>query len=267
MLKLALALLFFSHFWGGFFSSPFSLADDWIEYEKGDKLELLPNELHPTQFMFSQLEVDFKIKELKKIMADQGEKGVVGYLKNHRGDVIVGPKNQMWLVDGHHHALALESLRRKDRRFKNISYYVKVVKEWNELSSQKFEQAMKLGNKKGESGTDPFVYLKDSKGRHRSFKSLPKELSAMTDSPWRSLVWLLKEQGAIEKMEDIPYWEFRVAEYLQKNMRIPAKMDKSAYQKAVKEALSLIQNAKDDSFPGFKRLEIDKCGNILRKIS
>lgn len=237
-----------------------------IEYEKGEKIKVSPTLLHPTQFLFSELEVNFKIKELKEIMTEEGEEGVVEFLKDHRGQVVVGPQNKMWIVDGHHLALALDVLRKRDDRFKSINVYLKILHEWNELSPKEFEKAMKLGNKHGEDGDYPLVYLKDNRGREQSFGKLPKKLSSMKDSPYRSLVWLLKEVNAIEELKEVPYQEFIVAEYLQKHIKLPSKMTKKAYDQALNQALDLIRDSDEDAFPGYKKVGQNSCARMMKKI-
>lgn len=246
---------------GGFLS-----RGELVEYEKGEKLKINPGFLHPSQFLYSRLEVESKVKELRKLMTEEGEEAVIDFLKDHRGQVVVGPKNQMWVVDGHHHARALEILKKSDSRFKGISFYAKVLHEWNELSSKEFEKAMKLGNKHGDEESSPLVYLKDQNGRTKSFSQLPRKLSSMKDWPYRSLVWLLKEEGMIEEVEDIPFQEFIVAEYLKNHIKLPSKMTKAAYRKALQEAIDVIQEADEGSFPGRKKIAKSRCGKILTNL-
>lgn len=239
---------------------------DSIEYEKGEKLKVNPSFLRPTQFLFSQLEVNFRIKHLKQLMAEEGEEAVIEFLKDHRGQVVVGPRNRLWLVDGHHRARALEALRKTDSRFKQIEFYAKVIREWNELAPSEFEKAMKLGNKHGESDETPYVYLKDAKGRTQSFKKLPQKLSSMKDFPYRGLAWMLKEAGVVEDKEEIPFQEFLVAEYLQKHIKLPSKMTQKAYDRAFQEAVKVIEEAEEGDFPGFKKLSRSVCAKILKQI-
>ena len=118
-------------------------------------------------------------------MDKKGMEGVIHFLNNEKGQVVVGPKNKMWIVDGHHHARALEILRKEDSRFSGVRFTAKVRNEWNELTPAEFEAAMKVGNKKSEPGEYSYVYLKDQKGRSRSFKALPKKLSSLKDFPWQ----------------------------------------------------------------------------------
>ena len=238
-----------------------------VEYEKGEKLKVNPGALHPTQFLYSRLEVESKFKALQKLMTEEGEEAVIDFLKEHRGQVVVGPKNQMWLVDGHHHARALEMLKKSDSRFKGISFYARVLHEWNELTSKEFEKAMKLGNKHGDEDSAPLVYLKDQNGRIKSFSQLPRKLSSMKDWPYRSLVWLLKEEGFIDEVESVPFQEFIVAEYLKDHIKLPSKMTQAAYRKALKEAIDVIQDADEDSFPGRKKITSSRCGKILKNLN
>lgn len=236
------------------------------EYEKGDKIKTDPWLLRPTQFLFSQLEVDFRIKQLKALMTEDGKDAVVEFLKDHRGQVVVGPNKQLWLVDGHHRARALESLIKTDSRFKELPFYAKVIREWDELSPTEFEKAMKLGNKHGQVGEAPYVYLKDANGKTQSFKKLPKRLSSLKDFPYRGLAWMLKNEGLIEENEEIPFQEFLVAEYLQKHIKLPAKMTPKAYKKAFQEAVRLIEESEEGDFPGYKKLSKSACARILRQI-
>jgi hypothetical protein len=245
---------------------PSHLFSDETEYDKGDVLKLSPAFLHPTQFLYGRLEVEDKIKELKEIMDSEGEEGVTDFLKAESGEVVIGPKNSKWLVDGHHQARALEILRESDPRFRHIPFYAEVKKEWNELTPKEFEKAMKLGNKKGKEGRPAFVYLQDEKGRLRSFSELPRKLSAMKDFPWRSLVWLLKKEKVIEPTEKIPYQEFFLAEFLRKKIHFPSKLTPKAYERALEAAIELIENTPEEKLSGFKKVSARTCAKILKSI-
>jgi len=247
-----------------FISSP--LFSDDTEYDKGDVLKLSPTFLHPTQFLYGRLEVEDKVKELKDIMDNEGEEGVTDFLKAESGEVVIGPKNSKWLVDGHHQARALEILRDSDPRFRHISFYAEVKKEWNELTPKEFEKAMKLGNKKGKEGKPAYVYLQDEKGRLRSFSELPKKLASMKDFPWRSLVWLLKKEQVIEPTEKIPYQEFFLAEFLRKKIHFPSKLTQKAYERALEKAIELIETTPEENLSGFKKVSARSCAKILRAI-
>ncbi|MFM8316095.1 MAG: ParB-like protein [Deltaproteobacteria bacterium] len=236
------------------------------DYEKGEKTKVNPSSLHPTQFLYGSLEVKAKMEAMQEIMADEGEEGVKEYLKENRGMVVIGPKGVMWLVDGHHHAKALDSLRKTDSDFSDIQFYIKVEKVWDDLTQTEFEKAMKEGNKKGKKGEPPFVYLRDENGRMRSFSALPKKLSSMQDFPWRSLVWLLKEREVIETIEEIPFQEFKLAEYLQKHMKLPETMSSKAYDRAVREAIPVLRKAPSKVLAGFELASKRVCDKILSKI-
>lgn len=246
------------------FSQP--LFSDDIEYDKGDIIKISPSLLHPTQFLYGRLEVDDKIAELKGVMDEKGYEGVIRFLRDKKGEVVIGPQNRKWLVDGHHQARALEILRQSDPRFKGVPFYVEVKKEWNELSPKEFEKAMKLGNKKGKEGKPAFVYLLDNKGRVRSFSELPKKLSSMRDFPWRSLVWLLKKEEIIEPQEEIPYQEFFLAETLRKKIHFPSKLTPKAYERALEEAIKIIEDTPEEKLSGFKKVSAKACANILKTI-
>ena len=249
---------------GGFFSFP-SFCDE-KEYEKGEVLAINPQFLHPTQAIYGRLEVESYIKTLKDLMNDEGVEAVRDYFKKKSGKIIIGPQNSKWLVDGHHHAKALDGLIKSDKRFRNISFYVEVIKEWNELTPKEFEQAMKNGNKKGESGTPPFVYLKDLKGRTKSFNSLPKRLSSLKDSPFRSVVWLLKKEGIIQKSDDLPFQEFVVADYLRKHIKITPTLTPKDYERILKEAIVWIKKADKSDLPGFIKKPASQCVKVLENI-
>jgi len=241
--------------------------DDLYEYSKGEIVLVNPSSLHPTQFLYSKLEVDNKVKQLKRIMAKKGPEGVKDFLEDKKGEVVVGPKNRMWLVDGHHQARALEILRKTDPRFADIVFVVEVRNEWNEMTLKEFEAAMKAGNKKLKPGEPHYVYLRDQKGKIRDFKSLPRRLSSMKDFPWRSLVWMLKERGIIDVSERFPFQEFYLAQELRKKIPLPSKMSQKGYEKAFERSVEIIGKLNDDKLFGFEIISTHKCARILRRVN
>ncbi|MSP19695.1 MAG: hypothetical protein EXR74_09010 [Bdellovibrionales bacterium] len=249
---------------GCFFS--FSSFCDEKEYEKGEVLAINPQFLHPTQAIYGRIEVEWYIKNLKDLMNDEGVEAVRDYFKKKSGKIIIGPKNSKWLVDGHHHAKALDVLIKSDKRFRDISFYVEVIKEWNELTAKEFEQAMKKGNKKGETGTSAFVYLKDLKGMTKSFNSLPKRLSSLKDSPFRSVVWILKKEGIIEESDNVPFQEFVVADYLRKHIKITPALTPKDYERILKEAIVWIKKADKSDLPGFIKKTTSQCVKVLETL-
>lgn len=245
-----------------------ALADGGLyEYSKGEIVKLNPSEFHPTQFIYSKLEVSSKVSQLKKIMAEKGVEGVERFLEDKRGEVVVGPSNKMWLIDGHHQARALEILRSSEPSFAKIKFEVEVRNEWNELSAKEFAAAMKAGNKKGKQGEESYVYLKDAKGKTRDFKQLPKKLSAMKDFPWRGLVWLLKQRDVIESAEHFLFQEFFLAEELRKKIPLPSRMTNRQYEQAFKKAVEVIENLGEDKRFGFEMVSQSECVKILRRFS
>jgi hypothetical protein len=241
--------------------------DDIYEYSKGEIILLNPSSLHPTQFLYSKLEVDSKVKELKGIMDTGGPEGVKRFLDEKKGEVVVGPRNKMWLVDGHHQAKALESLLKSDPRFAGLYFVVEVRNEWNELTSQEFEAAMKAGNKKLKSDEPSYVYLRDQNGKIRSFKSLPRRLSSLKDYPWRSLVWMLKERDVIDFVERFPFQEFYLAEELRKKIPLPSKMTPKSYEKAFKRSVEVVGELDEDKLFGFEVMSDTDCARILKRVN
>src|SRR5437868_5177467 len=61
-----------------------------------DKISIL--QLRPTQFVLGMHEVDFKISHMKKMT----KKELATYRKTHVVPIVLGPKNQMYLIDHHH---------------------------------------------------------------------------------------------------------------------------------------------------------------------
>ncbi|MCM2278591.1 MAG: ParB/Srx family N-terminal domain-containing protein [Oligoflexia bacterium] len=208
LLALALALT-----WG------FPEASAGKELEKVEVLEL-----HPTQFNVGLREVDIRSEAIRAVKDEP--KKLKKLLKDQPAMVVKGPGGKLYLVDGHHftRALAEEGIEKT---------YVEVVKDWSELPVDEFWAKME---KKA------WVYWRDQGGPPRGFDELPATVRGLTDDPYRSLAWLVREAGGYRN-EDAPFQEFAWADYFREHQVPPD---------SVPEAIELIRRQQPSHLPGYR---------------
>lgn len=223
-----------------------------------DRLKVDVFKVHPTQSMVGSREV-LKIKQEMRVLLEEGPKELKAFLKEEIGEIVKGPHQTLWLVDGHHHAKALLELKNEDAGFGSFDFFGEVIEDWSALSDKDFELAMR----KGQNGK-PYVYLKDSAGQTVPFANLPPSLETLTDFPMRTVAWLLRKAGAIKKLNDYPFQDFVVASLLVGSVEVKSPGDDAAYLVATRKALEILDEASPASFPGLKPFEASDIDSMLR---
>ena len=107
---------------------------------------------------------------------------------------------KLWMVDRHHRLRALLEI---DPAVTTYGYVI------HDLNSETREEALQSLQKQG------WLYLQDGRGNGPwPASNLPYTLLGLQDDPYRSLVWKLKQEGAIKPQPLIPYHEFRWGHWL-----------------------------------------------------
>lgn len=195
--------------------------------KQGERCRVKVKDIHPLQFAYGEYNVQEKISDLKSV----GEKKQEKFLKENRINVVISPKGEIYLVDGHHHTLAADRLGVKNM-------YAEVLKNFEGKSQSEFEQELK---------DRKWVRLSSATGEAREFKDLPTNIKGLKDDPYRSLAWALVSSDAVEKTK-VPFSEFIWADYLR--TRINPWRSKEEWREAVKAAMQLALDPTGDDLPG-----------------
>ena len=186
--------------------------------------------LRPCQFVLGMREVEAKIQKMRKMTARK----LADYARAHVIPVVVGPHEDLYVIDHHHFARACWELDFG-------GYEVDVLKDLSDLQESKFWNEMVRRD---------WVYLNDQFGfGPHSPSALPVDIRCLADDPFRSLVWEVIEQGAIQKAKT-PFFEFKWAAFFRLNLDVRLH-SKSNFRSAVEQAVKLARSKASDHLPGF----------------
>lgn len=184
----------------------------------------------PTQSSVGMYEVESKVHDLKKLM--KHPKRLNKYLEQNPIPVVIGPQDELYIIDHHHLARALDELGIP-------KCYYAVVADRSQLNPTDFWYFMQ--EKK-------WVYLTDQNGKTIPLAHLPTEVSALQNDPYRSLAWLVREAGGYEKVAK-PFAEFEWADFFRERIRISE--DPKTIKNALDEALALAHSDAASELPGY----------------
>jgi hypothetical protein len=210
------------------------LARDVVEFEPslpaGTLCRVPIEKVHPTQFAVGYWEVNQRAAEI----ARQSRKKLETYLKEHLALLVVGPGGTPYLVDGHHLCMAVL----KTGRDKTVE--ARVEANWRDLPAAEFWSKMRKSN---------YVYPYDNQGRGPlDVEKLPQKVSELTDDPYRSLAWVVRERGGFQKTT-ASFSEFQWANFFRKRIEIGPKLED--FKRAVDTALQISHTAAAKGLPGY----------------
>ena len=185
-------------------------------------------DLRPTQITVGMREVAAKRSAWR---AKAGDKGAE-FLGQHMIPVVLGPKDQCFIIDHHHLARAL-----RDEGVKSI--LVTVVAKLSRLEAEAFWFV--LDNR---GWMHPF----DAKGRRRGYEDIPKSVDGLVDDPFRSLAGELRRLGGVAK-DTTPFSEFLWADFLRR--RTKRATIEADFAAALQWALKLAKSQEADYLPGW----------------
>lgn len=196
----------------------------------GTKCLIDPAVLRPTQSTVGMREVEMRIEKMKGWPAKKCER----LLREKTAPIVVGPGNEVYLLDHHHLArLLLES------RIMPLMY-AEIRGNCAALSEQDFWTTMKERK---------WVYLFDETGHPLSDPSqLPKRIMDLRDDAYRSLSWLVRERNGYKQV-DVPHLEFLWANFFRSRINIQA--GKAGYAQALSAAMRICHSPEAKDLPGY----------------
>ncbi len=192
--------------------------------------EIAVNRLRPTQITVGMVEVHDKIKHLKEVRDHPHH--LKEFLAGHPIPVVEGPEEKYYVVDHHHLGRAMWEANVDGASLEVIANLAKLAGEgfWNEMDRQKW------------------VHPYDDQGRKKHFEEIPHHLRQLLDDPYRSLAAYVRNAGGYDKTQK-PFAEFVWADFFR--TRIPAKLVKDDFDKAIQQALAYAGSAAAAKMPGY----------------
>ena len=184
--------------------------------------------LRPTQITVGMREVEAKRKNWR----NHPDRKKPDFLGNHLIPVIWGPRDQRYIIDHHHLALALHR-----ERVKEVA--TTVVADLRGMPRDAFWTFL---DNRG------WLHPYDEDGKRRSYKDLPKRISDLIDDPFRSLAGELRLCGGFAK-DTTPFSEFLWADFLRR--RIKRRRVKEDFTEALAAAIKLAKSADSAYLPGW----------------
>ena len=184
--------------------------------------------LRPTQLTVGMREVEAK----RRSWRHHADRKKPEFLGRHLVPVILGPKEQAYVIDHHHLALALH-------REGVTEVATTVVADLHDLLRDAFW--IYLDNR-------GWLHPYDAEGRRRGYKSIPKRLTQMVDDPFRSLAGELRLRGGFAK-DTTPFSEFLWADFLRRRIKRRAVEEK--FSKALEMAYGLAKSTEASYLPGW----------------
>jgi hypothetical protein len=182
--------------------------------------------LRPTQLTVGLIEVDGKRQDWRS----NKKKGQ--FLGHHMIPVVIGPRNEHYVVDHHHLARAL-----LDEGQDEI-----LVQEIANLSSLSRENFWRFLDYRA------WVHPFDEKGTRQPFSAIPKKISQLKDDPFRSLAGAVRTAGGYAK-EAQPFMEFVWADYFRRSFK--ASDIRKHWDTTLKEAVTLAHDRDAHFMPGW----------------
>jgi hypothetical protein len=146
---------------------------------------------------------------------------------------VVGPDNEIYIVDHHHLCRALWSIGRKN------AVLGKELADWSDMEIKDFWKRM---DKNG------YCWAIDSDGHRRPYSAIPKHVRELTDNVWRSLARAVR--GHAFSNEDTPFQEFIWGDYFRTFMS--QRLLEQDFDLAKRVATSVAHLPEAEDLPGYK---------------
>lgn len=193
------------------------------------------DELHPTQFVLGRLSIGPKTAKVEE-MEKKGK--MENYLKKKSAPAIIGPDGLFYITDRHHTSYSILNSK-LNNKYKKL--YIKVIKNWSNLSYQEFSKKMTTHN---------YAWLRDENHNLRNFEDLPKHINNLGDDPYRSLAWLVRENGGFKKA-GVSFQEFYWGMFFKLQGIKLKSSSESAVKAVLNQALRLAHSKKASHLPGY----------------
>jgi hypothetical protein len=183
--------------------------------------------LRPTQITVGMAEVQVKRREWQTHSSKHG----AAYLGHHVVPCVRGPKDNLWLVDHHHLALALHLEGQEE-------VLVSIIADLAHLTKERFLTFMDNRN---------WLHPYDEEGKRCTYVALPKSVQKLRDDPYRSLAGMVRGAGGYSK-DTTPYAEFLWADYFRDRVSLKAS---EISDKSLNKALALAHEHDASYLPGW----------------
>lgn len=190
-------------------------------------LLIAPAKLRPTQMTVGKAEVASKRAEWEKL----GKKKRKELLAAHWFPGVLGPKQNVYIVDHHHLGLAL-----LEEGVKKVP--VMIQRDFSWLEPDVFWRTMEYNR---------WAHPYDEHGRRNEYASIPGNLAKMTDDPYRTLAMRVRVAGGCAK-DALPYSEFLWADFYRRRLKLPGG---NIGAKALQQALLLAHSHEAAYLPGW----------------
>jgi len=170
----------------------------------GEVCSLTPEDVKPSQFSFGAVEVRCKIDRFESMTDSQ----LKAYLEDpaRRVEIIIGPNDKYYLLDGHHMSRALLDA---DVPNKLKVIQCNVVENWSSKTQEEFWELMLNEHKLwlfDENGIAPFAP-----------EHLSSSIDGLLDDPYRTLAWMVQSAGGYLKIP-VPFQDFMWANFLREHI-------------------------------------------------
>ena len=174
-----------------------------------------------------------KVKKIQK-KAKKGE--LLDYLKKKAAPAYLGPDGRYYIFDRHHTSRAVHEANVGFNMF-----YIDVLKDCSHLTMDEFFTLLAQENK---------LYLYDN-GELKTPHHLPMTIFNLTNDPYRSLSWMVREEGGFKKV-DVPFLEFMWADFLRSRIQL-TQGDQQELEKFLDQAFKLSRSREARHLPGYRK--------------
>lgn len=185
--------------------------------------------LRPTQLTLGLEDVNKRANKMALLGADSLNKLLTKKSIPH----VVGPDNEIYIVDHHHLCRALWSIGHKSAALGEQ------LADWSDLEHKEFWKKM---DKNG------YCWAIDSDGHRRPYSAIPKHVRELTDNVWRSLARAVR--GHAFSNEDTPFQEFIWGDYFRTFMS--QRLIEQDFELAKRVATSVAHLPEAEDMPGYK---------------
>lgn len=181
---------------------------------------------------FGLKEAIAKTEELRKMGPNKRKK----FIASNPIRIVIDPRGQKHIIDHHHFGYALLQLG-----FKKVPVKVEADFSNRKMTDAQFLSLMKKRR---------WIHLYDQMGcgPHNPIYLAP-DIRGLADDPYRSLVWAVKNKGAIGKSNE-EFYEFEWAQFLRKKNLLKNRTN-AEFKRAVIKAAKLCRSKEAKKLPGF----------------
>jgi hypothetical protein len=204
-------------------------------------------DLRPTQFAVGMLEVQEKIE----IVRGYRKKQIRDFIDENPVPVVIGPDDNLYLIDHHHFLAVCYHVGIKKVR-------IKVVKDLSRrrMSYTQFWKWM-FKTRNG------YPFCQFGEGPRKAIY-LPKDIRGVADDPYRSLAWFVRKAGAFENSQR-NFAEFKWANFF-RGRRLLDRLGADGMSRALVKAVSLAQTPAAKHLPGFGKLNLEEKKDAVKKV-